>query len=350
MENYQPIDESNTLSASKVKTLENCSWSFWCNYHLKLPQEAVIGTKKGSVCHWMFEVLLNKRHQRKVAKAVQDDTLFNSPSLIYLLKKFIKRIKLPSHDSIIQHIDQMIIVGLKSDFYVSGGTLVSPEYKFDIKNPLFRIKGFIDKPVIKGKVIYIDDFKSAKQKFKGEDEESNMQALFYSYAARKIWPSLTPIVRFIFLQYPDDPMMVVKFNDNVLKGFELYLAEAQKRVNVFNEFTAKSAFAFDVKPYDGGFNGKLLCGFATYPNQLKKDGTKMWHCPYKFPFSYYAIKKGEKVIKTAFEEADLPPLQEGETKEFLVYSGCPKHRNVLDDMKHEPKQTPKKYVNALDDF
>ena len=350
METKAQPQELAALSASKIKTLENCSWSYWCNYHLKLPQHKNEGAQKGDVCHWIFEILLNEKHKPRVMRLIQGDTITTDKSLKRLLKLYIKKAGLPATETIFNHIDEMLMVGLKNDFYVQGGTLVAPEFKFDITKPHFRIKGFIDKPFIRGNEIIIDDFKSAKQKFKGEDEESNMQALMYSYAAKQLWPDLTPTVRFIFLQFPDDPLMTVKFSDDALKGFAVYLGEVQKRVNVFNEFSAKSAFAADQQPHDGGFNGKLSCGFATHPDQKKKDGTKMWHCPYKFRFEYYVIKNGDKIVSTAFKKDDLPPLKSGETVEQAYYQGCPRYRNAIDDVKTEPKLTEKQYVNVLDDF
>jgi hypothetical protein len=349
METDLPKKELSPLSASKVKVLENCSWLYWCSYHLKLPQEKNEGAKKGDVCHSLFEVLLNKKHKPKVDLMVKSNTITVCPAVERLVRYYIKREGLSTSSPTFQHIDLMVLVGLKSDFYVQGGVLVAPEFRFDIVNDNFRIKGFMDKPFIVGDTILIDDFKSAKKKFEGEDEESNVQALMYSYAAKQLWPHLTPVVRFIFLQYPENPMMEVKFSNETLLGFEYYLKAMQERVNKFNINTAKSAFAADQEPHDGGFNGKLLCGFAKSPDQKKKDGTKMWHCPYRFPIDYYTVKdKNGKVLYSVFKAADLKPTKEGETVEKCHYEGCPKHRNVLNDFGSGSVQ--KKYTNVLDDF
>lgn len=340
--------ELSALSASKLKTLENCSWLYWCNYHLKIPQEQNEGAKKGEVCHSIFELLIKKKHMTKVANIVKSDSIVGCKAVERLVKIYLKKLKLSSSSDMLRHIDAMILVGLKNDFYVKDGTLVSPEYKFDIVNDKFRIKGFMDKPYIVGDKIIIDDFKSSKKKFEGEDEESNIQALMYSFAAKKIWPQLTPIVRFIFLQYPENPMMEVKFSNDALLGFEYYLEAMQERVNNFNISTAKDAFAADVKPHDNGFNGKLLCGFAKTPNQKKKDGTKMWGCPYKFKYQYYAvIDKNNKILYTTLKASDLKPTEEGETVEMREYEGCPRHKNVLDNFSQE---TNKKFPNVLDDW
>jgi hypothetical protein len=350
MEKTAQHNELSPLSASKIKTLENCSWLYWCNYHLKLPQSKNEGSQKGEVCHWLFETLLNQKHQTKVAKIIKEGSTTAVPSIHRLMKLYIRKAGLPNTQTILLHIDQMVLVGLRNDFYVKGGKLLAPEYKFDIIKPAFRIKGFMDKPSLKGKTVLIEDYKSSKMKFKGEDEESNMQALMYSYAARQIWPSYQPVVRFIFLQYPDDPIMDVSFTDDALAGFELYLEDIQKRVNMFNENSAKSAFAADIKPHDDGFNGSLLCGFAKRPDELKKDGTKKWHCAYRFGFDYWVVKKDGKIVSSSKEEIDLKNLKKGETVEKMHYDGCPKHRSPLDFIKKAPTKGNTKFANVLDDF
>ena len=56
------------LSASRLKTLETCSWSYWCNYHLKLPQKQNEGALRGTVCHLVFEMLVKKKHKKHFNK------------------------------------------------------------------------------------------------------------------------------------------------------------------------------------------------------------------------------------------------------------------------------------------
>ena len=350
MANTEQPKELSALSASKIKSLENCSWLYWANYHLKLPQSKNDGARKGDVCHWMFETLIADKHQKSVDLVVEGNTVCSVKAVERLLKFYIKRSGLSENYDIFKQCDEMILVGLKNDFKPKGGMMLPPEFKFDISNPNFRIKGFIDKPFLKGDTIFIDDYKSAKQKFKGEDEESNIQALMYSYAARTLWPDKKPIVRFIFLQYPDDPIMTCSFSNETLKGFESFLVGVQQRVNMFNEISAKSSFAADQESHDQGFNGKLLCGFAKSPEQKKKDGTKMWHCSYKFPFKYFVVKKDNKVVYSVIDKTELKPLNKGEIVEELFYSGCPKYRNAIDDIPKATVTVPKKYTNVLDDF
>lgn len=337
------------LSASKAKTLESCSWLYWVTYHLKLPRIQNDGAKKGDICHKIFELLLTPKHIKKYETIVRGKSVRKVKSIEKLIKLYAKQLDLKLTPEIIQQLDEMIMVGLTNDFFGNSGKLVSPEYQFEIlnENPTYYFRGFMDKPFIKGNQIVIDDFKSSKKKFEGDDQESNLQALFYSLAAKKIWPALKPIIRFIFLQYPKDPMMEVKFTDEALKGFEYYLAKIQKKVNSFCETDARANYAADQEPPGKEFKGKLLCGFASRPGQLKKDGSKMWHCPYKFPLDYWAVKKDGLVLYSTFEPTKVV-LKEGETLVKMHYEGCPKFRNVLNSFNKE--STPKKTVNVLDDF
>ena len=186
----------------------------------------------------------------------------------------------------------------------------------------------MDKPYKVGDTVVIDDFKSSKQKFENEDHVSNIQAMMYSLAAKKTWPELKPKVRFIFLRFGDDPMVEVEFNEHTLKGFEHYLAYVQQRVNNFTEEDARKGFAADVKD-PVGFNGAVMCGFAKFRGQKKKNGDPMWHCPFKFPFHYYVLKDASgNTIKSSFEDNFKP--KEGQKVLKLHYTGCPKFRPPID--------------------
>ena len=107
-----------------------------------------------------------------------------------------------------------------------------------------------------------------------------------------------------------------------------YLQTVFDQVNNFDEEQAVSNFAYDKPKPKKGFGGPLMCGFAQKPGQLKKDGTPMWHCPYKFAFDYYALvddKTGE-IAKSALEEGVLSE-KEGYSLKVLSYEGCPKFNN-----------------------
>ena len=56
-------EPQTTLSASRIKTAQGCSWLYWCKYKLKLPDASNDGAKRGSICHLIFELLGEKRRR-----------------------------------------------------------------------------------------------------------------------------------------------------------------------------------------------------------------------------------------------------------------------------------------------
>ena len=207
--------------------------------------------------------------------------------------------------------NKMIYVALDHDFFGGeGGHIETPEQDFKIENkkPKYNIYGFIDKPVqFKDKgLLKIVDYKTSKQKFRGDELETNIQAMMYSLAAKKLWPKLKRrVVQFLFLKFPRSPAQELEYTDKQLKGFEYYLERVAKILENFTEDTAKSDYAVH--------NGhKWLCGPA-------KSG---WICPFHKPFNYYALlDKDGNQVKSAYENEFEP--EAGQTVEERHYDGCP---------------------------
>jgi len=297
--------ESKILSASRIKTLETCSWVYWNNYHTKIPQTQNDGALRGTICHTIFEILLNPRHKHHYKKIIKEDSITGSKAVARLVEKLKKKVKLD--ESNFQVLDQMIMVGLRHDFFGEGGKIVKPEYPFEIKNenPKYHIKGFIDKPIKKKKEMHIIDYKSSKYKFRGDDLEANIQAMMYSLASLKIWPKLKPIVKFLFLRFPRQPIQELIFEENQIKGFEHYLEHINDYINKFDENSAKANFAID------NDKNKWMCQ------------TGGWKCPYKDSFEYFVkIDKNGQIIESNFD-GKFKNL-EGCSVEKKMYKGCPK--------------------------
>jgi hypothetical protein len=326
----QFIKETQPLSASKIKKFEDCSWAYWCSYVLKLPDPSNLGAKRGTICHLIFEMLLNPRHLSNYKRIIKAKSIDGDKACARLVQKHMKKEQITDPADYLM-IDQMILVGLKKDFFIEGGELLGAEYSFDIKNefPKYHIRGLIDKPFKVGERVVISDFKSSKKKYEGEEIESNLQGMIYSLASRTLWPNLDPEVQFCFLRFPEDPIVKVKFNENTLKGLEHYLAHVQDKIDNFTEEDAHKNFALNQKDVEG-FRGKLMCGFANKPGELKKDGTPKYVCPYKFPFKYFVLKdKDGKTLKSS--KTNDFKLKEGEKVIELEYNGCPAHRPPIND-------------------
>jgi len=314
--------QNKTLSASRIKTLETCSWTYWLNYHLKIPQRSNDGSDRGTICHTIFELLLNKRHLKNYKRIIKKNAIDGDEGINRLVKKLSAKVKLD--ESNYKLLNDMILVGLKNDFFGEGGEIVKPEYDFDITNeePKYHIKGFIDKPIKIKKEMHIIDYKSSKYKFRGDDLEANIQAMMYSLASKKLWPKLKPIVKFLFLRFPKQPIQELIFTDEQIKGFEHYLEHINDYINKFDEESARANFAVDSQ------KNKWMCQVGG------------WKCPYKDPYKYY-VKVNDKgeVVETSLEN-NFKDIK-GFKVETRDYEGCPKFQSsskkddFLDDSKDE---------------
>ena len=293
------------LSASRIKTLETCSWVYWNNYHTKVPQSQNDGALRGTICHTVFELLLNKRHLKNYKRIIKKNAIDGDKGVDTLVKKLAKKVKLD--DSNYKLLNDMILVGLKHDFFGEHGDIVKPEYSFNIESqePKYHIRGFIDKPIKTKKEMHIIDYKSSKYKFRGDDLEANIQAMMYSLASKKLWPKLKPIVKFLFLRFPKQPIQELIFTDEQIKGFEYYLEHINDYVDKFDENSAKANFAIDNE------KNKWMC---------KVGG---WKCPYKDPYEYYVkLNDKDEVVETSLEN-NFKDIK-GFKVETRKYEGCPK--------------------------
>ncbi len=352
MQTYTFADVNDSvIRSSKLKTLEGCSYLYWATYIQGIPVKNNSGAEKGSICHDILEWLAEPNRKDIFEKIIETGSVFcHSEIKTSIAEKISKSHTLKPDQETLDHINDMIITGMKCDFWVAGGEIIAHEYKFDItnKDPYYKIRGFFDKVAVKGDYIIIHDYKSSKRKFVGEDRESNIQALIYLLAAKKLWPDKKAKLIFIFLAYPDDPMMEIEYSDNVLSGFETYLNIMQDKIDKFVYKDATSGFAADITPPESGeFKGQLLCGYSRYKGQLKKDGTVMFACPVKWGFEYYKVLDNTgKVMYTSLYDDIV--LEDGQKLEKVIYSGCPRF-NRPDPLEGLKSQKLKEF-DPLKDF
>ena len=270
--------QEKVLSASRVKTLDTCSWSYWCNYHLKVPQKSNSGAQRGTICHLVLELLLKDRHHHHYKKIIKYNSITAAPAVDRLVIKHLKKDGIYEDGESYKLCDKMLVVGLQYDFFGDEKSeVIGIEEKFlldtkDEDRPTYKAMGFIDKVLIKnGDSIRIVDYKSSKQKFKGEELTSNIQAMMYTLAAHKLWPKVKDIVvEFLFLRFPKSASQEIRVTKEQLAGFEHYLEHVYKIINDFSESEAKTNYTADKDGY------QWLC----------KAG-KTWRCPYLDPVNYY---------------------------------------------------------------
>jgi len=341
------------LSASRIKSYKECSWKYWCNYHLGLPRTGNDGTSRGTACHLILEVLLNPRHQKYITSIMDKADAYTVESIKKLVEKSLRRDGFYNEENM-ELCNVWILVGLSCDYFGGkGAKITEPEKEFLIesKSPNYTIYGLIDKPIEypKDKTLKIVDYKTTKSKPPKAEIEFNIQALCYLLASKTLWPKLKKrYVEFQYLKFPDDPLVKVEVTDEELEGFGYYLEHINEILNSFDEASAKSSFAARKKfpKKEEGFTGPLNCGFAKYKGELKKDGNPMWYCEYKFPFDYYvSISKSGKVLKSSHEKDSLKKPKGGKI-EKRHYEGCPAHSKFTQEIDPQPRRQ----VDKKDDF
>lgn len=307
------MDKEKILSPSRMKTLEDCTWRYWANYHLKLPQKQNDGALRGTICHLVFELILGKKRDQHLKNLIEKG-LDGQLSVKRLVIKHLKKSGRYNEENY-DLCNDMIVVGLNTDFWMEGSKDMEAEREFILESeePEYKIRGFIDKSAIyKNKnLVKIIDYKSSKYKFRGEELTSNFQAMAYTLAAKKFWPKVKNVVaEFQFLRFPRQPIQQIEVPEEQLEGFKHYMAFVYKQINNFTEEMACSKFA----------------AHSPKTQWLCKAG-KTWRCPYLDPFEYYALKNeiGE-IVKTDFKKEDLLKDMDPDHKMVkMKYNGCPAH-------------------------
>lgn len=347
------------LSASRIKTAQNCSWTYFCKYVLKLPDPSNEGASKGWICHLIFELLGDNKHKKHLKKVLKNGSVYSSLALKRLVEIHANKLGVNYEGALID-MDEMILKGLNYDFF--GDTLEKPsqaisEQDFDLivneKDKKYRIKGFIDKLFIYKDTALIRDFKTSKQVFKGKEITDNLQDLMYSLAVQKMFPKQkNRNSEFLFLRFPLDQDLTGNHGKGVLKmdsisneeleGFEYHLTEISNYLKDFSKTKALANLAAK-KPYpsDGSFGGPLSCGREGFKKSrgefvLDENGDKIpsYICPFRKPMSYYAlVDENGKTKKTAFLKDKDSLIKLKEKNDQIIkkeYSGCP-HWNKKDE-------------------
>jgi|TARA_R100000081_G_scaffold89088_1_gene61354 hypothetical protein len=324
------------LSASRIKTAQSCSWLYWSKYIQHLPDTNNDGARRGSICHNVFEHLAKQNTKKAFNKIVKEQDPFADKTVKDMMLSEASAEGIDD-DSNMTLMKEMILNGLDCNFH--GEDLGIPtesyaELEFDIEKNGYRIRGYIDQLFLykEKKVALVRDFKTSKKIFEGKEKEDNLQDYIYCLAVKHLFPEyVNRNAEFLFLKFnlkKEGLLKMKPLDEDDLEGFELQLANIQEYLENFDEVDAHSNFAHDRGfPDDGSFGGRLQCGFAKEKGQLKKDGSVMWHCPYKFDFWYVTIlnKEGEFHASCFQDEFDKSMVPEGGSHSIKYYKGCPKH-------------------------
>jgi PD-(D/E)XK nuclease superfamily len=297
------------ISASRLKTLDQCTMAFYMEEILRLPTPTHPKTIIGSLCHSIFASLSNSRH-RKHYNAILGPPFghANSKAVVRLVKMWQVKYAIP--DELLESLDGMLYVGLVlTDFYFKNALKVfEPEYEFEFKIGEAVLKGYIDRMAEYDWGFLIRDYKSQAKRFTENELTNNIQAGIYQ---RAVWEKFRKPARvdFVMLRHPPTSRTPNKHIQSVepkteaqLSGLDFYLKSTYSSLNNFTLHDAHSHFC------DNQFFCDNICGF-------------------RFPSDYQCVLKDGVVVKN-YMLNDRVILKPGQIIERRHQFGCPKFNQV----------------------
>lgn len=305
------------LSASKIKSYSSCSYLAYLRYNCGLPSSSNTGAILGSVTHSILECLANPKR----ATMVDDCLQYQNPFAIACIERYAKILLKKENELSEENLNKVngfLLTAIENDFYGKGCLEAFTEYEFNINNGKYWIYGFIDKMFVYEDSVRILDFKTSKDKFKGEDLNFNVQALMYTLVAKQLFPNKRVTVEFLFLKFRKNPYILMEYTDDQILGFESYLEYISEYLQNFGIDKALANMASS-----GGKAKNWMCGKPPYT--YKDNGDLAWTCEYRAPFLYFEALKDGVPIKSAFTKKELDKYAKlGYTIVQRRHAGCPR--------------------------
>lgn len=309
-------------SASRIDCFNECTQRYAARYIHKLPDTGNAGSNRGSTCHDVLELLLQKRHHKLYSAALHHNTCTEVPALWRYIKIVAKRYSV-ADDTNLEMIDGFMMVALKNEAHGPAGTIEAfSEREFNISverdGVRYNVRGKIDRTFVvkdeKGLIVHCVDFKSSKAKFADEKAEFNIQSIIYQLALKHLHPEIKRRrFRFCFLKFVRQPWQEMPImDDDQLEGYEYILTDLQEQMEGFTVANASDNLAANNE------KNRWLCGNEGF----KANGEVKFICPARRPLDYWVSVKGGKIVKSAFTNAELVPAKEGEVIEKRSYEGC----------------------------
>ncbi len=306
------------ISASRVKTLTECSYLFYLQEIQRIPQRKWPATAKGSCIHNIFEMIMNKskvRRQEWLKNIIINGfNIEDYPSIKRYIKFYDKNIEIISPYTIEEMADllRVAFLGIRKYFLdKTGQVFILPKYtneerfQLDLGNGL-TISGFIDLKIeLSDDEFIIIDLKSQKNKFKKDEMPDNIQGLIYQLAIWEKYKAKSN-VEFILLRHAPTqktPNKHIQITPQVceaqLNGLKAYLTYLYRKVNQFGLEEAISHPHHD----------KYFC---------------MNVCSYFKEFKYQSVrKKADNALVRNYSLDSKPEICDDEFVEIRVSKACP---------------------------
>lgn len=259
------------ISASRLKTLSQCSLLFFYQEVLRIPSGSHYKTRIGSAAHTLFECIMHARRRKIFIEIILAGkfNIYDYPAMVRYIKWVLVRddISLSSVDEIGELLN-VAFLGIRKHFLSLDGKSYSPppyfenERRFKLYVGETVISGFIDLLILWGVTNrdtgqfkpdggIVIDLKSQGQKFTKASLPSNVQAVCYQLACHKEF-GVIPAVEFIMLRHaptlrtPDKHIQRVEPPSlTTLRGFEDYISSIYQKVNKMGMNEALSSVCQD---------------------------------------------------------------------------------------------------------
>lgn len=300
------------ISASSLKTLNVCTFKFYCEKILKLPQFSNPKTELGQLCHHILHYLRLQKHIHIYDLIIKNGVYYYKPLARYI-KYYCNKYNISK--KIESDLNDLILLALtRINFYHKNAIeIFEPELKFQIPIGKYNLKGFIDSGAIyninNNKEALLYDYKSQSKRFSEDELEDELQSTVYQYYIYTKY-KIPCSVEFILLRHPPTKKLPNKHiqkidpkSESELKGFGKYLDYIGNTINNFG--------------YDDSIKS-----FHKDPNFCK------YVCQFKSPFDYkILLDSGGKILKMVRMEEKLE-ASDGQKIEIKHFSGCPKWHGI----------------------
>lgn len=287
-------------SASRNETFLTCSQLYAAKYLAKLPDAGNDGSRRGDAVHKVLELLAKPRHRPLVEEILRNDTCTQTPAVWKLLSRYGRENGVGDPKNL-DIMDGFTVVALENEFYGPPGTIEDTaelEFSLQVNEPdgrRFNTRGFIDRLFKvrdeQGLRLEARDFKTSKERPKGEKLTWNTQSMMYQTVLRRLFPDIPRRrLRFLYAKFRKDPWVEEEpLTDEQLKGYEVNLTGFQEALESFTEANAGDNLA----AYDQ--DKQWLCG----REGVKKDGSPCWICTARRPMDYHVIVDADGAIVTS---------------------------------------------------
>jgi len=179
------------ISASSIKTYEQCPLKFYVEKVLKIPEGPVHElTKMGKACHGMLENAVNSYKSQ-----AECGTELMNP--MFWKKEMMSKHEVPN--SLSPLVDELICNANDWGYFRNVSKTFACELKIEFPLPNgINVVGYIDRLDVMFPDADILDIKTQKREFTDKELNHNWQAMIYNIGSRKLLPELTGTAKVSF--------------------------------------------------------------------------------------------------------------------------------------------------------